>query len=88
MWPASRPITSSTMTRLWLAAVGCNMSRDSQATCMAVSYPTAISVAPTSLSMVFGTHTRFKSPCWANRRRIACEPSPPMPISASRPSSL
>ena len=87
MWPASRPITSSTMTRAWLAAVGCRRSSASVATATAVSKPTEVSVSPTSLSMVFGMPTRFSPPCWASLRRIAKLPSPPMPIRASSPSS-
>jgi hypothetical protein len=39
--PASRPITSSTITRLWLAAVGCSLSRASVATSTAVPKPIA-----------------------------------------------
>ena len=36
MWPASRPITSSTMTRSWLAPVGCRRSSASVAMATAV----------------------------------------------------
>ena len=83
MCPASRPMTSSTMTRLWLAAVTCRRSTASVATSTAVLKPIARSVWPRSLSMVLGMPTRRQSPSSARRRRIARLPSPPTPISAS-----
>ena len=53
--PALRPITSTTRIRLWLSAVVCRRSIASVATCSAVSNPNVTSVAPRSLSIVFGT---------------------------------
>ena len=81
--PAWRPMTSTTITRLWLSAVVCSRSIASVATCSAVSKPKVRSVAPRSLSMVFGTPTTG-TPCSACRRDAAPSvSSPPMAISPS-----
>ena len=50
-------MTSSTITRLWLAAVVCRRSSASVAQATAESKPKVITVASRSLSMVFGTPT-------------------------------
>ena len=55
--PASRPITSSTITRSWLAAVVWSRSRASVATVRAVSKPKVWSQPHRSLSIVLGTPT-------------------------------
>ena len=57
MWPAWRPMTSTTMARSWDSAVVCRRSMASTHTCTAVSKPKVSSVADRSLSMVFGTPT-------------------------------
>ena len=88
MCPASLPITSRIITRLWLAAVKCKRSIASVAILTAVSKPIERSVIPTSLSIVLGIPTKLIPPCCANFRRIAKLPSPPMPIRASKSSCL
>ena len=55
--PVYRPMTSTTMTRLWASAVVCRRSRASVAVETAVSKPKVITVAGMSLSMVLGTPT-------------------------------
>ena len=86
--PAWRPITSTTITRLWLSAVVCSRSMASVATCMAVSNPKVMSVPPRSLSIVLGTPT-IGRPCSAWRRAAAPSvSSPPMAIRPSRLSEL
>ena len=57
--PAWRPITSTTITRSWLSAVVWSRSMASVAICTAVLNPNVKSVAERSLSIVFGTPTRF-----------------------------
>ena len=57
MWPAWRPITSTTMTRSCDSAVVCRRSIASIAICTAVSNPKVSSVPDRSLSIVFGTPT-------------------------------
>ena len=59
MWPAWRPITSTTITRSWLSAVVCSRSMASTQICTAVSKPKVSSVAERSLSIVFGTPTTW-----------------------------
>ena len=53
--PAWRPITSTTITRLWDSAVVCRRSIASVAICTAVWKPNVKSVPARSLSIVFGT---------------------------------
>ena len=53
--PAWRPITSTIRLRWCDSAVVCSRSIASVATCTAVSKPNVMSVAPMSLSIVFGT---------------------------------
>ena len=55
MWPAWRPMTSTTITRWWDSAVVCSRSMASTAICTAVSKPKVSSVPERSLSMVLGT---------------------------------
>ncbi len=62
--PLSRPITSTTMTRLCDSAVVCSRSIASAAIATAVSKPIVVSVAARSLSIVFGMPTTG-SPCSA-----------------------
>ena len=57
MWPAWRPMTSTTITRWWDSAVVCSRSMASTAICTAVSKPKVSSVPERSLSMVLGTPT-------------------------------
>ena len=59
MWPAWRPMTSTTITRWWDSAVVWSRSMASTAICTAVSKPKVSSVPDRSLSMVFGTPTTF-----------------------------
>ena len=82
MNPASRPITSSTMTRSWLSAVVCSLSIASSAVLTAVSKPKLVIVPATSLSMVLGTPTIF-IPRSQSCCEMASDPSPPIEISAS-----
>ena len=77
MKPASRPISSSTMTRWCASAVVCSRSSASVAIIRAVSKPKVTSVPPMSLSIVLGTPmtgTPFSHSSMAMRR----VPSPPM----------
>ena len=86
MWPAWRPMTSTTMTRSWDSAVVCSRSIASTQICTAVSKPNVSSVAFRSLSIVFGTPTTFTPSSWS----LAATPSvssPPMATSASMPSA-
>ena len=82
--PASRPISSTTITRWWLSAVEWSLSMASVAMLTAVSKPNVCSVAATSLSMVLGTHTTGR-PFAARPAAICRLPSPPMATSASKP---
>ena len=84
--PACRPMTSTTMTRSWLSAVVCKRSIASVAICTAVSNPNVTSVAPRSLSIVFGTPTAHTSASLPRRFAAPSVSSPPMTISASTPS--
>ncbi len=61
MWPAWRPMTSTTITRSWLGDVVCRRSMASTQICTAVSKPNVSSVALRSLSMVLGTPTTWAS---------------------------
>src|SRR3954451_6258236 len=85
--PALRPITSTTRLRWWLSAVVWRRSMASVATCTAVSNPNVMSVAPMSLSIVFGTPSTGSA--YSPWRRFAAPSvsSPPMAISPSRCSS-
>ena len=85
MNPASRPITSITMTRSWLSAVVCSLSIASSAVLTAVSKPNVVTVPLTSLSIVFGTPTIFM-PLAHSLLAMSREPSPPMEMIASMPS--
>src|SRR6185437_2909568 len=80
--PASRPITSHTMTRLWASAVVCSRSMASVAMLTAVSNPKQTSVPFRSLSMVLGTPTPG-TPAWMSALVTDCVSSPPMAMSAS-----
>src|SRR5690625_368719 len=80
--PASRPISSMTITRLWLSAVVWIRSIASVAMCTAVSKPIDRSVPATSLSMVLGMAT-IRTPVSATFDAACRVPSPPMQISAS-----
>jgi hypothetical protein len=86
MKPASRPITSSTITRSWLSAVVCSLSIASIAVLTAVSKPNVFTVHGTSLSIVFGTHTTFM-PRWTSCCAMRSDPSPPIEMIASMPRS-
>ena len=82
--PACRPITSTTITRWCDSAVVWSRSIASVATWSAVSKPNVASVAPRSLSIVFGTPTTF-TPCSAWSAAAAPSvSSPPIAISPSR----
>src|SRR3954447_2065782 len=85
--PAWRPITSTTRLRWWLSAVVWRRSMASVATCTAVSNPNVMSVAPMSLSILFGTPSTGSA--YSPWRRFAAPSvsSPPMAISPSRCSS-
>jgi hypothetical protein len=78
--PAWRPITSSTMTRSWLAAVVCSRSSASVAHSTALKKPNVNAVLDRSLSIVLGTPTTGM-PCSWNCCATASEPSPPTQIS-------
>ncbi len=80
--PAWRPITSTTITRLWLSAVVCRRSMASVATCSAVSKPKVRSVAPRSLSIVLGTPTTGTSCSECSR---AAAPSVSSPADGDQP---
>ena len=86
--PAWRPITSTTITRLWLSAVVCSRSIASVAICTAVSKPNVRSVPPRSLSIVFGTPSTGSpcSPC--SRAAAPSVSSPPIAISPSMSSGV
>ena len=86
MWPAWRPITSTTITRSWLSAVVCRRSMASTQIWTAVSKPNVSSVADRSLSMVLGTPTTG-TPSAARRLATPRVSSPPMATRASMPSS-
>ncbi len=81
--PAWRPITSTTITRSCDSAVVCRRSIASVAICTAVWKPNVKSVAPMSLSIVFGTPTTG-SPSRCKRSATPSVSSPPIGISASR----
>ena len=70
--PAWRPITSTTITRLWDSAVVCRRSIASVAICTAVWKPNVKSVPPRSLSIVFGTPTTWTPSAAGVPRRRAC----------------
>src|SRR5271165_494696 len=77
MCPAPRPITSSTMIRSWLAAVGCKRSSASVTTSTVVLKPTEVSVMQTSLSISARRSAGFLlAPTggagWAGCRRRRC----------------
>ena len=84
MWPAWRPMTSTTMTRSCDSAVVCSRSMASTHTWTAVSNPKVSSVADRSLSMVLGTPTTA-TPSAARRAATPSVSSPPMATSASMP---
>ena len=84
MWPAWRPMTSTTITRWWEADVVWSRSMASVAICTAVSKPKVVSVALRSLSIVLGTPTTATP--WSNRRwATPSVSSPPMATRASMP---
>lgn len=85
--PAWRPITSTTIMRWCALAVVSRRSRDSDTIATALLKPKVTSVAPRSLSMVFGTPTTGR-PISARRRAVDWEPSPPTTIRASSPRRL
>ena len=80
--PASRPITSHTITRSCDFAVVCSRSTASVAIITAVSNPKQTSVPFRSLSMVFGTPTPG-TPASISAFVTDCVSSPPSAISAS-----
>ena len=80
--PALRPMSSTTMTRLWASAVECSRPMASVAVATAVWKPNVTWVAARSLSIVLGTPTT-ESPFSANCEAMVNEPSPPMAIRAS-----
>ena len=80
--PASRPMTSTTWTRLWASVVECRRSTASVAIITAVSKPKQTSVPERSLSMVLGTPMQF-TPRLASSTEMDCVSSPPMAMSAS-----
>ena len=82
--PAWRPITSTTITRLWDSAVVCRRSIASVTICTAVWKPNVTSVPPRSLSIVFGTPT-IGMPSSCRRSATPSVSSPPIGISASTP---
>ena len=84
--PAWRPITSTTITRLWLSAVVCSRSIASVATCTAVSNPNVMSVPPRSLSIVFGTPSTGRSCSACSLAAAPSVSSPPIAIRPSRSS--
>ena len=79
--PASRPITSTTCTRLCASVVECSRSTASVAIVTAVSKPKQASVPLKSLSIVFGTPTQVHSPGFISSTEIDCVSSPPSAIS-------
>ena len=79
--PACRPITSTTMTRLWLVAVVCKRSSASTTTLTAESKPNVMAVASRSLSIVFGTPMQLM-PASCNCCAVVSEPSPPTTMNA------
>ena len=83
MWPALRPMTSTTMTRLWDSAVVCRRSIASVTICTAVWKPKVKSVAERSLSIVLGTPTTLMIPSSLSRRATPSVSSPPMGMSMS-----
>ena len=83
--PAWRPITSTTITRLCDSAVVCSRSIASVAICTAVWKPNVKSVPARSLSIVFGTPTTLR-PASDSPPATPSVSSPPIGISASRPS--
>src|SRR6185312_11476076 len=85
MNPASRPITSITITRSCDSAVVCSLSIASSAVLTAVSNPKVVIVPLTSLSIVFGTPTIF-IPLSQSSLAMVSDPSPPIETSASMPS--
>ena len=84
MWPAWRPMTSTTITRWCDSAVVWSRSMASTAICTAVSKPKVSSVPDRSLSMVFGTPTTF-TPSWCSLSATPRVSSPPMAMRASMP---
>src|SRR5439155_1327556 len=80
--PACRPITSTTMARLWLVAVVCRRSSASITAATAESKPKVMAVASRSLSIVLGTPTQL-IPASCNCNADVIEPSPPTMMSAS-----
>ena len=82
--PAWRPITSTTITRLWDSAVVCRRSIASVTICTAVLKPNVTSVPPRSLSIVFGTPT-IGIPSSCSSSATPSVSSPPIGISASMP---
>ncbi len=82
MWPAWRPMTSTTITRSCDSAVVWSLSIASTHTWTAVSKPNVSSVADRSLSIVFGTPTTL-TPSPASRAATPSVSSPPMATSAS-----
>ena len=84
MWPAWRPMTSTTITRWCEADVVWSRSMASVAICTAVSNPKVISVALRSLSMVLGTPTTA-TPSSNRRWATPSVSSPPMATRASTP---
>ena len=79
MWPAWRPMTSTTITRSWDSAVVWRRSMASVAIWTAVSKPKVSSVPDRSLSMVLGTPTTGMPRPWS----LSATPSvssPPMAI--------
>ena len=85
--PASRPMTSQTMTRSCDSAVECRRSIASVAICTAVWKPNVKSVALRSLSIVLGTPTVGK-PASNSLRATPSVSSPPIGISTSMPRSF
>ena len=85
--PAWRPITSTTMTRLWLVALVCNRSSASITIATAESNPNVIAVASRSLSIVFGTPMQLM-PASCSCCAVTIEPSPPITIKVFTRSSF
>ena len=83
--PVCRPITSTTITRLWDSAVVCSRSIASVQIETAVSKPKVTSVAERSLSIVFGTPTTGSSCSAKSREATPSVSSPPIATRASRP---
>ena len=87
MNPASRPITSSTITRSWLSAVVCSLSIASIAVFTAVSKPKVV-IVQAHIVVDRLRHADDLHALLEELLRDASEPSPPIVRIASMPSSF